>query len=224
MKTKIILTLTFMVAGIASLLLGQDVIGGILLAVSPVCAALAGELEPDCDFPIQGGVDDLLYLINKSDIASVTRNNTNPQIIEDIILVSGAVAFRVQGQNNSNNTRWELVKQRYTRMYNHFVDFVGFDLSPSGYERYEELANALVVAVVINNYRGENGNAAIKIYGLDAGLRAVTIAQDMASADTQGAVQIAIGSDDINKEPHTPATLFDTDYATSLAIIEGLAA
>lgn len=193
-----------------------------LVAISPICAALDGDIEPDCDFPIQGGVDDLLYLINKADIASVTRDTTNPQIIEDIILVSGARAFRVQGQNNSNNTRWELVKQRYTRMYNHIVSFVGFDLGPSGYERYEELSNALVVAVVVNNYRGTNGNAAIKIYGLDAGLRASTMSQDMSSADTQGAVQIEMASDEINKEPHTPATLFDTNFATSLAIIEGL--
>jgi len=192
--------------------------------VSPICAALDGNLEPDCNFPIQGGVDDLLYLINKSDILSVTRNGLNPQIIEDITLISGATAFKVQGQNNSNNTKWELVKQRYTRMWNHFVDFVGFDLSPTGYERYEELSNALVIAVVINNYRGTSGNAAIKIYGLDAGLRAATIAQDMASADTQGAVQVSLSTDEINKEPHTPATLFDTDYATSLAIIEALVA
>src|SRR3990170_3164038 len=76
----------------------------VVMFVSPVCAALEGNLEPDCDFPIQGGVDDLLYLINKSDILSVTRNGLNPQIIEDIILVSGATAFKVQGQNNSNNT------------------------------------------------------------------------------------------------------------------------
>lgn len=222
MKTKIIFILVAIASGFTALMFGWHGTGLLLLAVSPVCAALDGSLEPNCTYPIQGGVDDKLYLINKSDIASVTRNVTNPQIIEDIILISGATAFEIQGQNNSNNTRFEMVKQRFTRMWNHFVDFVGFDLSPTGFERYEELSNALVVAVVVNNYRGTSGNAAIKIYGLDAGLRAASIAQDMASADTQGAVQIALSTDDINKEPHTPATLFDTDFATSLAIIEGL--
>ena len=195
----------------------------VILCVSPVCAALAGELEPDCDYPIQGGVDDLLYLINKSDIASVTRNGTDTQIIEDIILISGAVAYRIQGQNNSNNTKTEMVKLTFTNVYQHFVDFVGFDLSPTGFQRYEELANAQLVAVVVNNYRGENGNASIKIYGLDAGLRSVSIAQDMSSADTQGAVQISLGTKAPNYEPHMVAHLFDTNYATSLAIIEGLA-
>src|SRR3989304_589938 len=200
-KRNIFFASLFFTVGVIAFLFGLDIAGGIAMAVSPVCAALEGDLEPDCDNPIQGGVDDLLYLINKSDIASVTRNGTNPQIIEDIILVSGATAFKVQGQNNSNNTRTELVKLTYTNAYNHFVDFIGFDLSPTGFQRYEEIANAQLVAIVVNNYRGASGNAAIKIYGLDAGLRSVTMTQDMASADTQGAIQVSIGTKTPNHEP-----------------------
>lgn len=196
----------------------------VILSVSPVCAVLNGNIEPDCDYPVQSGVDDTLYLINKSEIASVTRNGTNPQIIEDIVLVSGATAFTVQGQNNSNNTKWEAAPLKYVNMFNHFVDFIGFDLSPTGYLRYEELAKGEVVAVVVNKYRGDSGNAAIKIYGLDAGLRMASMGQDMSSEETQGAVSISLATKAPNYEPHTPAALFDTDYATSLAIIEGLAA
>jgi hypothetical protein len=191
--------------------------GAAALAVTSVCGTLEGDIQGDCDNPPQGGVEDLLYLINKDDISAIVRDISNPLIVTNIVLDSGKTAFKVQGQNNSNNTRFEMVRLRFARMYNHF-------LSPTGLERYEELAKGKFIAIVINNFRGASGNAAIKIYGLDAGLVAQTITQDMSSADTQGAVQVGIQTDADNQvyEPHVPATLFDTDFATSLAIVEGL--
>jgi len=221
---NLFLLASFAICSIMLFIYGSfEAVSGASLAMA-VCGLVDGNVEPDCDFLPQSGVEDTLYLINKSQIASVVYNNTNTLIVEDIILESGASAFKVIGMNNSNNTTWDMISLRFGKMYTHLVSFIGFDLSPAGYEQYKNMKDSKLVAVVINNFRGEDGNGAIKIYGLSAGLVCKKQTQDMSSEDTQGAVQIEFQSDSDNKiyEPTPPHTLFVTDFATSKAIIEAL--
>src|SRR3990167_2375110 len=110
------------------------------------CTLLDGNLTIDCADPIQGGVEDLLYLANKDDIDTVTRDGTNPLIVTGITLKSGASLYKVEGQNNSHNTKWERVKLAYSVVYNHSVDFVGFDLSSAAKARYEKISKSRLVA------------------------------------------------------------------------------
>ncbi len=188
-----------------------------------VCKYIDAGTTPSCDSKLYGGVEDALYLINREDIATITRNVTNPQIIEAITLLSGKVAYKFTGKNNSSNTRFEMVKKTYDRFYKHFVDFLVFDISPTGFKLIEQLAEADLVAIVINKYKGTDGSPAIKIYGLDQGLRADTITQNMTD-DNEGAIPVTLSSDDKELEPHAPSALFKTDYATSLALITSLLA
>src|SRR3990172_1727971 len=190
--------------------------------MSAACTLLDGDLTIDCTDPIQGGVEDTMYLVNKDDIDLITRDGSNPLIVTGVTLKSGATAYKVEGQNNSHNTKWEIVRLPFGVAYKHMVDFVGFDLSPAALARFEKIGKGKFVAFVVNNYKGTSGDAAIDIIGLDSGLICATMSRDASAEDTQGAVPIQLATSEKggNKEPHVFARLYDTDYATSLAIME----
>jgi hypothetical protein len=190
-----------------------------------VCGKFAIDILQNCQKPIVGGVKDRLILINMSDIESIIRNNTNPQIIEDIILVSSpqAKAYYVEGKNGSNDLRSALVKQTYTEMFTHECIFRIFDNSPDIKQNIENMARGgRMVAVVENNFRGTGDVSSFEIFGIDIGLELVECESNKSDQETQGAWVLTLRSPERNPEPHLPATLFDTDYATTKAIVTAL--
>jgi hypothetical protein len=80
----------------------------------------------------------------------------------------------------------------------------------------------LVVAIVQNNRKGLDGNSAFEIYGLETGLRLQELERILADAETQGAYNLLIRNDEISRPSSLPHTLWDTDYATTLALVNGL--
>lgn len=191
------------------------------------CGKISASILLDCDNPLVGGAKDRLILINKDDIASVTRNVTNPQIIEAITLVTtspATVAFQIEGKNYSNDVSWEFVKARYSENYNHEVVFRIFDNGPDVKKQIEAMGKGTLVAIIENNFRGNSGDAAFEILGLDVGLKLTEGNSNKSDAETQGAPVLTLRTPDDYKEPHLPATLFITDYTTSKAVVDGLLA
>lgn len=190
--------------------------------MTSICGKISANITIDCLNPLQGGVDDRLILINSEDISSITRNVTNPQIIEAIILASGTIGYEVEGKNQSVDGKQTFVKQKYSEVFDHEVNFYVFDITPDIKLQLEKMSKGKLVALLQNNFKGAGGNAAFEIYGLDAGLRLSAMDKDTNNVDTQGAYFVTLKTNDVSKEPHLPATLFLTDYATSLAIVNGL--
>jgi hypothetical protein len=191
-----------------------------------ICGTITSNLSVNCTNPLQAGAEDTLYLINREDWldAAITYNVTNTEIIENIVLASGIVAYTYQGKNNSVVPKYELVKQTYAEVYNHEINFKVFDVSPSAKEQLELLAKGQMVAIVQNKYKGTDGNAAFEVYGADAGLVCTQNIREVSSTDTGGAFDLILKSDETAMEPHMPKSVFITDYATTKAIVEGLPA
>ena len=81
---NLFLLVSFAICSIMLFIYGSfEAFSGASLAMA-VCGLVDGNVEPDCDYLPQSGVEDTLYLINKSQIASVVYNNTNTLIVEDI--------------------------------------------------------------------------------------------------------------------------------------------
>lgn len=188
------------------------------------CGKISASIVLNCDYPLIGGSEDRLVLINKDDIVSVTRNGSNPQIIEDIVLTSSpqAYAYEVEGKNNSNDIKWTLVKARYSEGYSHEIIFRVFNMSPAVKAFIEDMAKGKFVAISQNNFKGATGNAAFDIHGLDVGLELVEALGDKSDAETQGAPVLTLRTPELFKEPHLPATLFITSFAASKAVVDGL--
>lgn len=188
-----------------------------------ICGKISANLAIDCDHPLQAGTEDTLILINRSDIASTTRNGSNAEIIENIILATGTTGYVWQGQNNSISAKSSLVKLKHFSRWSHEIECLVFGADASAKEQLQKLKDGDVSAIVYNKFKGNAGNAAFEIYGFDAGLKVESIERDLMSADTQGAYTIKLMSNkDTGLEPFQPKTIFKTDYATTLAVVEGL--
>lgn len=184
------------------------------------CPGISADVFLNCTKPISAGVKDLLYLFNFADLESVVENVSNPNIIEDIVLASGAKIYRFEGKNNSNEPRAALVKGAYSTAYDHEVIFKVFSVESDTKKQLQYMANTKMVAIVENNFKGVAGSVPFEIYGLTSGLELLALERILNDADTQGAYNLTLASNETIKEPTLPKTFFDTDYATTKAIIE----
>lgn len=188
----------------------------------PVCANITAGVALSCSNQLIGGANDRLILINYDEIASYTKNLTNPQIIEVITMVAGKTGYAFEGKQQSVEPLQALVKTRYATSYDHQVTFKVFDATPDTKEQLEKLVQGKVVAIVENNYKGATGNAAFELYGADAGLYVETLERAVGDTEVLGAFNVVLKSSEFAKEGNLPASIFDTDYATTKALVETL--
>lgn len=210
----IVVTLEFLMYFV-SLNLGRN------LSFALVCGEISASLTADCSTPVQQGTQDTIWLINWGDVASWSDNLTNVMITENITLALGKTAYTLTGYNNSNMPTYTMIDGAFVKKWDHNLNCKVFDVSPTAKQNLEGMKDGLFVVVVENLNKGANGENAFEIYGRDAGLKITGITRDPNSADTQGAFDITFGTPK-NKENYMPRTLFDTDYATTLAILNGL--
>ena len=68
-----------------------------------------------------------------------------------------------------------------------------------------------------------NGDNFFEVYGLDQGLEVSEMIRIPSDNETIGAFNITVKTtDDGGKEPYMPRTWFDTDYATTKALVDAL--
>ena len=186
------------------------------------CAKISADVLLDCDNPMLGGANDRLILVNKDDIASVTYNMTNPLIVENITLATGMEGYEYQGKNNSVEPRSALVKLRYAEVYEHEVIFKVFVNDADTKKQLELMRQSRLIAVIENNHKGDGGDAAFEVYGLESGLELVEMERVVADTETQGAYNLVLRSSENSRESHLPNTYFITDYATTKTDVETL--
>lgn len=194
--------------------------------MSGLCAKISENISVNCDKPIEGGVKDNIWIINYEDWedAAITKNALNSQIIEDIVLPSGGFAYKMEGINNSPAPKQSMVKGAFINSFSHEINYKLFSLNPTVKEQLELKSKSRVVVIVENNYKGDNGEAAYEVYGAGSGLVCEAIERDPNSNDTQGAYDVTLKTSEKSREAHLPATIFITNYATTKALVESLAA
>ena len=192
--------------------------------MATICGKITQGFDIDCDNPLQAGAEDTLILINRDDWlgAVITYNVGNPQIIEDVVLPVPAVAYAYEGKNNSIGPKYEFIKQTYAEVYNHEINFKVFNINPDAKKELEAMAKGSMVAIVNNKFKGDNGDNAYEVYGADAGLIISQNLRDIINQENQGAFDVILKSDEAALEPHMPKTFFNTDLATTKAIVDGL--
>jgi len=187
------------------------------------CGGISADILIDCDNPPVGGTSDVLYLFNL-DGATFTYDTTGilpHKIVDGISLASGQTLFKVEGRNNSITAGVELVKGQYFDSYQHNVGFAAFDITPETKAQIEKMVQSgNLVAIVGNNNRSATGNTAFEIYGITNGLEVLTSVRNVIEND--GIYVLQLGSGELAKEPHLQFSVFDTDYATTLAMLEAL--
>jgi hypothetical protein len=188
-----------------------------------ICGKISKDQLQNCDYPLVGGVKDRLILINLEDWedSTITVDPTNEQLITGIALPSGIEAYQYEGKNNSIEAKATLVKSKYSESYDHEVRLKMFYIDAAVKDEIEKLPKGKYVAIVENNFKGDDGKGAFEIYGRETGMTSLELNRELNNADTQGAYDILLKTSE-SKEGHLPSTLFNTDYATTKAIVDGL--
>ena len=191
------------------------------LTLALVCGKISGNILADCNVPMQSGTADRAIIINKDDIESVTVNATNDMVIEAITLKATKVAYQIDGINNSIRPSATLVQLTFKKMFDHMVQMIGFDISPLVKNSLTVGLEGRYVIITENLFRGTAGNSAFEIYGLTVGLELTVLTKDPNNQDTQGGFDFTFATNK-NKEPRMPLTFFDTSYAATKVLVDGL--
>jgi hypothetical protein len=95
---------------------------------------------------------------------------------------------------------------------------------PATKKTMNDLPKGRFVAIVQNNHKGEDGNAAFEIYGTEIGMEITEYTRNNADNDTQGAPALVLRTpgEGSGKEPYLPLTLHDTNFATTKAIVDSI--
>jgi hypothetical protein len=190
------------------------------LAFTGVCGKISANVSRSCTNPLQAGTRDRGIIINFDDVLAPTYD-TDGETVLDIILVSGAIAYQIDGQNNSIEPKSTMVEQGFNNMFDHEVMMKGFDVSPATKNQINKMKDGRFVVVTENYFRGVAGNAAFEVYGLTTGMEVTELERDANSEETQGAFHIKFFTKK-NKEPKTANTWFVTDYAITKAAVDAL--
>lgn len=197
-------------------------------AMADLCGGITIGAEYDCETPIVAGVNQRLILLNKADYdeATVTESSTTPGLITNIVLKAGGVkGYAFEGIRKSLNPQTAFVPAAVSVGYDHQVEFLIFDISQAQKNNIEKLATGQGVVAIIQNTNSEgNKDSVFEVFGRETGL--ILQAGPMrinGDLETNGAYTINLKtSDDFGKEPHLPASYWDTDYATTKAKVDTL--
>ena len=185
------------------------------------CGLLTANLGINCDEPMVSGVNDRIWIMNKSEVDSFTYG-ASKETISAIVLASGKTAFTVNGKNDSVDPKTELAKARFSTNQNHEVIFRVFDNSVAIKTQINKMQNGKFVIVVENNHVNSAADSAFEVYGEIAGLELVESNRMPTDVESEASWLMTFRSPERSKEPRVPATFLDTDYATSLAALDAL--
>lgn len=186
------------------------------------CGAIASGVNLNCEDPLVAGVNATFYIANKDDIASITYDSTNPMLATDVTMKATKFFYRYQGQLQSTEPNFAMVKGKYVNQFEHNVSFLIFNISPETKKEILNMKDGNFVCIVENNYVSATGNTKYEIYGAGAGLKAESMERNPNDTENLGAFKIALKTQEYARESKPPVSLFDTDLATTDSLVLGL--
>ena len=192
-----------------------------------LCGGIGGDGIYDCIDPIVAGTVQRLILINKAvyNAATIVYDVTTANIITSIALASGDVAYFFDGVRKSIAPQTAFTPSAVSSGFDHQVDFLVFDISAAQKLNIEKMAlsNGLV-AIVQNINAAGNKDSVFELFGGGVGMQlqagAMRISND---TESNSAYTLSLKTaDDGGKEQHLPLSIWDTDFATTKNMVDGL--
>lgn len=183
------------------------------------CGAIASGLTLNCSDPLVSGVVATFYIANKDDIASITYDGTNPMLVTDVTMKASKFFYKYEGQLQSTEPLFTMVKGKYVNQFEQTVSFLVFDTSPAIKKQIVNMKDGNFVCIIENNYVSTTGDTKYEIYGAGAGLKAESMERNPNDAESLGAFKISLKTQEYARESKPPVSLFDTDLATTEALI-----
>lgn len=178
-----------------------------------------GSVVDECEDIPPGGTRARLLLANIDDIVSYTEDVDNN--ITAITFSGGAGFYEFTGFRNDVKKSEEVIKPEIgIPKFKHNVGWVIYENTQIQKNNIENIVRGRFVAVVEN--KGKDANS-FEVVGKDVGLEIV--AGPIRNAHENGGffvISLSTPDDQGELEGQLPQTLLDTDYATTLAYVDGL--
>lgn len=194
------------------------------MAYQSCVASIADNIAKDCAQPLAGGYTGRGVLIDLVDAPTLTRNASNPRIIEGITLASGkklAVidnAFSptpLTGSNSQSNTDDGMMKHRKT-----LVLTIPKRGGKASKEIVEPTYQSPLGYLAVLEKKDRNGDGSFEVVGAEQGLVANADGIVRNEYENGGCTMVTMSCNEVNFEN----VLFSTDYETTLAAFEALLA
>lgn len=186
------------------------------------CGLISAGVSLSCANKLVGGVSPSVWLANKDDIASWTFDGTNAMIVDSITMVATKKFYLFEGKLKSAEPAARAVKGTYDNTWEHELKIRIFDITPATLLQIQAMKDSQLVAIVKNNSKGTAGNTKYDIYGLDAGMFIEALERIPQNVEDAGAWNLTIKTQEYARESNAPYRLFDTDEATTDAIVAAL--
>ena len=168
-----------------------------------LCEKLIGAcIAADCENAPFTGMGSVAYIANKSEIASVTYDQSNPNLVTAITMKeisSGvdAVLYKIQqlGKTPFTGTQTSLVEGNTSNKFTETFAFVCPDNSPTAANLLDNIANGKFVVIAQNEYTGSDNAGGWQIYGLKKGLTCSGMERDPYSDDNDGQWAVTLTSE-----------------------------
>lgn len=201
------------------------------MACTGICAVVKNDLTYNCDNKAIGGITQTVKLINRCDLNladwTVSRAGTPTTCANNVKYVGTdpitANAVTVQGIPGKRllNFTFASSNTEFGWYFTHALNLFAQGLSQQVLCNIRDFsAGAEVVAIVEQNFKGEDNLDAFVVLGWDAGLKLGDMTFD-ANANNGNTI-LPITSLDPDLEPYPPLTLLMTDYATTKAFFDSL--
>lgn len=192
--------------------------------MATICGLIDDDILRNCDALPVGGVKSVIHVMNLSDIESVTYDTTNPLIVTDIALKTGAKAYRYEVFKRGHKPSFTLVKGDYGDRYRHQIDTSIQVWDNATKAQVEGLFGGEVV-VITENLQG-TGDARFEIYGYSNGL-SVADGATRNLGENEGVLTYTLQSEDGSLEAKIPYTFAKLtggvySYTATLAAVEAL--
>lgn len=186
------------------------------------CGAITSGVTLNCQDPLSAGVVATFYIANKDDIASITYDVGNPMLATDITMKANKTFFQFDGQLQSTEPKFAMIKGKYVNQFEHSVSALIFKVDPTTKEEILNMKDGNFVCIIENNYTGSTGNCKYELYGAGSGLKAEVLERNPNDTENLGAFKIELKTQEYAREAKPPVTLFDGTLAATDTLVQGL--
>ncbi|MFO7864466.1 MAG: hypothetical protein R6U85_10730 [Salinivirgaceae bacterium] len=181
-------------------------------------SGIAANLINDCNNLPTAGLERVIYAFNRSEISG-TKDATNPNLMTGLSVESGAQGFKIEGYKKTNNVGFDFeADETMPERYPQFFSSVIWGIDAETVKALNDLND--IVIVVENKNAGQAGDGKFEVYGFDTGLYKTNLTRR--SNENGGTFTLEMGSLEGEAPTRSHYVLFDTDAATTKALLEDL--
>jgi len=171
-----------------------------------------------CADAVKAGVEEDIYVLNREDIASITRSGSPTNLVTAITMKSTKRAWKITGTKMSNNLGYDIViRDNAPDAYTHIYEA---DISKNTALIRKQLDNLGDVVVIAENRNKASADGTFIIYGYESGL--YPSAGSQRSNDNYNQHTLTLQTREGQEESERPLVFLSTDYATTLAALVAL--